>query len=299
MRDEAEAAAMVGMALDAGVNFVDTADVYGQGNKERWLGRALGSRRHEVILTTKVYGRVGDGPNDAGLSRQHIVAACEASLHRLGTDYVDLYLMHGFDSTIPMEESLRAFDDLVRAGKVRYVGCSNWAAWELVKALGIAEQHGWTRFVALQAYYSLLSRDLELDLIPACLDAGVGLMVWSPLSGGFLSGKYRRGAPMPDGKAANAETRAFYGIDEERAYDVIDTLDEIGRRRGASVAQVALGYLLRKPGVTSVVVGARTREQLADNLGAAHVALSDEEIARLDALTPPPRIYPHWLRRPS
>jgi aryl-alcohol dehydrogenase-like predicted oxidoreductase len=298
MRDEAEADAMVGMALDAGVNVVDTADVYGQGNKEQWLGRALGGRRHEMILTTKVYGRVGDGPNDAGLSRRHIVVACEASLRRLGTDHLDLYLMHGFDPTTPMEESLRAFDDLVHAGKVRYVGCSNWTAWEMVKALGIAERHGWARFVALQAYYSLLGRDLELDLLPACRDAGVGIMVWSPLSGGFLSGKYRRGAPMPEGKAAQAETRAFYGIDDERAYDVIDALDEIGRGRDASVAQVALGYLLRKAGVTSVVVGARTREQLADNLGAVRVALSDEEMARLDALTLPPRVYPHWLREP-
>jgi aryl-alcohol dehydrogenase-like predicted oxidoreductase len=166
----------------------------------------------------------------------------------------------------------------------------------MVKALGIAERHGWTRFVALQAYYSLLSRDLELDLIPACLDAGVGLMVWSPLSGGFLSGKYRPGAPLPEGKAAQAETRAFYGIDEERAYDVIDALDEIGRRVDASVAQVALAYLLRKPGVTSVVAGARLRDQLADNLGAADVTLSDEDMARLDTLTPPPRVYPHWLR---
>jgi aryl-alcohol dehydrogenase-like predicted oxidoreductase len=297
MRDQAEADAMVGMALDAGVNSVDTADVYGQGNKEEWLGRALGARRHEVVLTTKVYGRVGTKPNDLGLSRHHILEACEASLRRLGTDHVDLYLMHGFDVDTRVEESLRAFDDLVRAAKVRYVGCSNFAAWQLVKALGLAERRGWARPVALQAYYSLLCRDLELDLIPACLDAGLGVMVWSPLSGGFLSGKYRRGASMPEGRAAQESTRAFYGIDEEGAFAVVDALDEIGRGHDASVAQVALGYLLRKPGVTSVVVGARTREQLADNLGAAGLALTDGEMARLDALTPPPRVYPHWLPR--
>lgn len=299
MHDEAEARAMVELALDVGVNSFDTADVYGQGDKERWLGRALGGKRREVIITTKAFGRVGEGPNDAGLSRGHIVAACDASLRRLGTDYIDLYLMHGYDSSTPLEESLRALDDLVHSGKVRYVGCSNWTAWEMVKAIGIADRRGWQRLAAMQGYYSLLSRDLELDLLPACQDAGVGVMIFSPLSAGFLSGKYRRGAPMPAGKAANPDTRTFYGINEERAYDVIDALDRIGRERGATAAQVALGYLLRKPGVTTLVIGARTREQLTDNLGAAQVDLSDADMAQLDALTPPPRVYPHWLHRPE
>lgn len=291
-----EATRLVDLCLEAGVNLFDTADVYSNGMSEEILGQALGERRDDVLLATKLHGPIGDGPNDRGQSRHHIVRACEASLRRLGTEHLDLYQIHGFDALTPLEESLSALDDLVRAGKVRYLGCSNLSGWHLLKSLGVADAHGWERFASLQAYYSLVARELEHELIPACLDQGVGILVWSPLSGGFLTGKYRRGQDGPEG--TRRSRRGDVGtLDEEQGYDVIDVLDEVARARGITIPQAALAYLLRKPGVTSLVVGARNPDQLGDNLRAAEWEMTDEEVARLDAVSDRPLPYPYWHQR--
>jgi aryl-alcohol dehydrogenase-like predicted oxidoreductase len=291
-----EARRQIDLCLDAGVTLFDTADVYSQGASEEILGQALEGRRHDAILATKVHGRMGPGPNDVGQSRHHIVRACEASLRRLRTDYIDLYQVHGFDALTPLEETLRALDDLVRAGKVRYIGCSNYSAWHLMKALGVSERLGLERYVSQQVYYSLVARELEYELVPLALDQGIGGIVWSPLSGGFLTGKYRRGQAGPSD--ARRPRRGDPGtIDEERGYAIIDVLEEIARERGASIAQAALAWLLRKPGVTSVLVGARREEQLVDNLKAASWTMSAEEVRRLDEVSATPPIYPYWHQR--
>jgi aryl-alcohol dehydrogenase-like predicted oxidoreductase len=237
---------------------------------------------------------MGDGPNDAGLSRHHLTRACEASLRRLGTDYIDLFQVHEWDGVTPMEETLGALDDLVRAGKVRYVGCSNFSGWQMSKALGVSERLGLERYVSQQIYYSLQSRDAEYEIVPASLDQGVGILVWSPLAGGLLSGKYRRGQQGPEGSRHLTDWNEPPVRDEEQTYDVIEAAVEIGEAHGVSAAQVALAWLLGRPGVTSLVIGARTDEQLADNLAAADLELSAEERARLDELSAPPLIYPHW-----
>jgi aryl-alcohol dehydrogenase-like predicted oxidoreductase len=287
----------VGMALDAGVTLIDTADVYSEGRSEEILGQALAGRRDDVLVATKVRMPMGDGPNDAGLSRHHIVRSAEASLRRLGTDHIDLYQAHEWDGATPLEETLAAFDALVQSGKVRYVGCSNYAGWQLVKALGVSDRLGLTRYVSQQVYYSLQARDVESELVPVSLDQGLGILVWSPLAGGLLSGKYRRGQDAPEG------TRRFVGWDEppvhdeDRLYDTVDALVEIGAAHGVSAARVALAWLLGRPGVTSVVVGARTDEQLADNLAAASLELAPEERARLDRVSQEPLRYPHWHQR--
>ena len=284
----------IGMCLDAGVNLIDTADVYSAGASEEIVGQALGGRRDDVLLATKVRMPMGDGPNDAGLSRHHVIRGCEASLRRLGTDYIDLYQVHEWDGQTPLEETLGALDSLVQSGKVRYVGASNYAGWQLMKALGIAERDGLPRFVSQQIHYSLQARDAEYELVPLSLDQGLGILVWSPLAGGLLSGKYRRSDPNPEG------TRRFAGwdeppvYDEDKLYDTIDVLVEIGQSRGLSAARIALAYLIGQPGVTSVVVGARTDEQLADNLAAASVTLTDDERARLDDVSAMPLLYPYW-----
>ena len=284
---------LVDTALDAGVNLFDTADIYSDGLSEEILGQALSGRRERVVLATKVRGATGDGPNDAGLSRRHVIAACEASLRRLGTDYIDLYQAHAWDGLTPLEETMAAFDDLVRQGKVRYVGCSNYAAWQLMKALGVSDAHGLERFCSQQIYYSLLAREAEYELVPIAQDQGVGIVVWSPLAGGFLSGKYSRDDPAPAGSR-----RAEWGdpgqFDEDRAYAVVEGLREIAGAHHVSVAQVALRWLLHQPGVASVVIGARTHDQLRDNLGAARWRMTEAELAALDELTLPPLIYPHW-----
>jgi aryl-alcohol dehydrogenase-like predicted oxidoreductase len=284
---------LVDMALDAGVNLIDTADIYSHGLSEEILGEALSGRRDEVVLATKVHGATGTGANEAGLSRRHIVAGCEASLRRLGTDYIDVYQAHAWDGLTPLEETLSAFDDLVRQGKVRYVGCSNYAGWQLMKALGVSEARGLERFSSQQIYYSLLAREAEYELVPIAQDQGVGIVVWSPLAGGFLSGKYGREDPAPEGSR-----RAEWGdpgqFDEDRAYAVIDALREIAAAHEASVPQAALRWLLHQPGVASVIVGARTPEQLEDNLGAARWSMTEDELAALDELTRPPLIYPYW-----
>jgi aryl-alcohol dehydrogenase-like predicted oxidoreductase len=292
--DVAGATRQVDMCLDRGVNFIDTADVYSAGESEEILGEAIKGRRDRVLLATKARMPMGAGPNDAGLSRHHLIAECEASLRRLGTDHIDLYQVHEWDGQTPLEETLEALDDLQRAGKIRYAGCSNYAGWQLAKALGISERRGLARFVSQQVYYSLQSRDAEYELVPAGLDHGVGMLVWSPLAGGLLSGKYRRGQDGPAGARHLTDWNEPPVRDEEQTYDVIEAAVEVGAAHGVSAAQVALAWLLGRPGVSSLVIGARTDEQLADNLAAAQLELSAEERARLDALSAPPLIYPHW-----
>jgi aryl-alcohol dehydrogenase-like predicted oxidoreductase len=292
---QSEADALVGMALDGGLNFFDTADVYSQGRAEEIFGRAISLRRKDIVLATKVRGRTGKGPNDVGLSRHHILEGCNASLKRLGTDYIDLYQVHSFDPFTPLEETLRALDDLVRQGKVRYIGCSNYTGWQLMKALAISGKHGWEKFVTLQAFYSLLARDLENELVPLCLDQGLGILCWSPLGGGFLSGKYRRGKPRPEGARRTNPEGQFLQYDEEKGFNIVDELDRIAGKHNATVAQAALNYLLRKPGVTSVIIGARNKEQLADNLKTTDWEMTAEEVSQLDHLSKPPRAYPYWM----
>jgi len=291
-----EANTLVDMSLEAGINFFDTADVYSQGLSEEMLGKALGKRRKDIILATKVRGKMGPGPNDVGLSRHHIIEACNASLKRLGTDYIDLYQVHNFDPDTPQEETMRALDDLVRQGKVRYIGCSNYSGWQLMKAMAISDKRGWERFVTLQALYSLLARDLENEMVPLCLDQGMGILVWSPLSGGFLSGKYRRGKPKPKGTRLTAPQPRFLQLDEEKGFDIVEELDRIAKVHNATVAQAALNYLLAKEGVSSVIIGARTPEQLADNLKTTDWEMSAEEVSRLDEMSQPVPVYPYWMQ---
>ena len=287
---------VVGRAIQAGVNFFDTADVYSFGMSERRLGQALqnlGVARKDVVIATKVFGRFGPGPNDVGASRGHIMDSVSASLERLQTDHIDLYQIHGDDSVTPIEETLRALDDLVRQGMVRYVGVSNWAAWKIVKALGISERLGLSRFETLQAYYSIAGRDLERELVPMLTEEKLGLMVWSPLAGGLLSGKFGPGAATPnDARRASFD---FPPVERDRAWACVAAMREIGDARGVSVARVALAWLLAKASVMSVIIGAKTVEQLEDNLAATQVALSPEEVARLDEVSALPPEYPGWM----
>ena len=288
-----EADALVGRSLDAGINFFDTADVYSTGDSEEILGRALAGRRRDAVIATKVRGRMGAGPNQVGLSRLHIIEACEASLKRLGTDYIDLYQIHRGDPETAIDETLSALTALVRAGKVRYIGCSNLEAWELMKALGMAEQRGFERFQCTQSYYALAGRDIEHDTIPLIRDQGLGLLVWSPLAGGFLSGKFtREGARDADARRVAFD---FPPLDKERAFDIIDAMRPIADAHGASVAQVALAWLLAKDAVTSVIIGAKRMDQLVDNLGAVDLALAADEVARLDEVSATPAPYPAWM----
>ena len=291
-----EAREFVDRSLDAGVNLFDTADVYSAGMSEEILGKALGDRRDEIVLATKVRGRMGEGTNDVGLSRHHIISGCEASLRRLGTDYIDLYQVHGWDALTPLEETLGALDDLVRSGKVRYIGCSNYSAWHLMKSLGVSELRELERFCSQQVNYSLVARELENELVPLSLDQGVGILVWSPLAAGFLSGKFRRGQDPPEGTRLS-QLGAPGTIDEERGYDIVDALVEVAEAHDVSPAQAAINWLLRKRGVTSVIVGARNLDQLEDNLGAASWELDEDELRRLDEASEPPQIYPYWHQR--
>ena len=283
---------MVGRALDAGINFIDTADVYSAGESETMLGKALAGRRHDVVLATKVRGRMGDGPNDVGLSRLHIIEAVEASLKRLGTDYIDLYQIHRSDPLTDIEDTLRALDELVQQGKVRYLGCSNLMAWQLMKALGISRAEGLERFRCTQSYYSLAGRELEREMIPLLEEQGVGLLVWSPLAGGFLSGKFTRDKEGGEGRRASFD---FPPIDKEKAFDVVDVMWKIAEDHGASVAQVALAWVLANAAVTSVIIGARKLTQLDDNLGAVELSLSDDELQALDEVSRLPVEYPVWM----
>jgi aryl-alcohol dehydrogenase-like predicted oxidoreductase len=288
-----EARRQVGMCLDAGINLIDTADVYSSGLSEEIVGQVLRGR-DDVLVATKVRMAMGPGPNDAGLSRQHIVSGCEASLRRLGTDHIDLYQVHEWDGVTPLEETLDALDLLVRSGKVRYVGASNYAGWQLMKALGLADQHGLPRFVSQQIYYSLQSRDAEYELIPAAVDQGLGVLVWSPLAGGLLTGRYRRDQRPDSGSRQLTDWNEPPVYDQDKLHDTVDVLVSVGDEHGVSAARVALAYLLAKPAVTSLVVGARTSEQLADNLAAADLELSPADIERLDKVSAPVLLYPYW-----
>lgn len=288
---------MVGRALDAGINFIDTADVYSAGQSERLTGQALrnlGVARENVVVATKAFGEVGTkGVNSRGMSRYHITEALKASLGRLQLDHVDLYQIHGFDPATPMEEALRALDDLVRQGHVRYIGVSNWAAWQIAKALGISERLGLARFESLQAYYTLASRDLEREIVPMLTSERVGLMVWSPLAGGFLSGKYSR-----DGAGEAGARRTgfdFPPVDKARGFDCIDAMRPMAEARGVSVAQIALAWLLHQRAVTSVIVGAKRIDQLDDNIAACTVRLDADELAILDEVSALPPEYPGWM----
>jgi len=291
------ATGLVARALEAGVNFLDTADVYSAGNSEKLTGQALkdiGVRRSDVVIATKCFGRTGAGPNDLGASRGHIMDAVARSLERLQTDHIDLYQIHGTDVVTPVEETMRALDDLTRQGMVRYVGCSNWQAWKIMKALGLSAQHGWARFETLQAYYSIAGRDLEREIVPMLNDQKVGLMVWSPLAGGLLSGKFGPGSNGPEG--ARRAAFDFPPVNKDRAWACIDLMREIGHAHGgASVARVALAYVLAKPFVTSVIIGAKTMEQLDDNLEAAKLTLTADELKKLDDVSALPAEYPGWM----
>ncbi|RZJ96213.1 MAG: aldo/keto reductase [Novosphingobium sp.] len=294
--DQAESTALVRQALDAGINFLDTANIYTGGQSERFTGQALkdlGLRRSDVIVATKAMGRMGQGVNDGGTSRLHVMAEIDASLERLGLDHVDLYQIHGWDAHTPIEEALRALEDIVRSGRARYIGVSNWAAWQIVKALGIAERRGFDKFVSLQAYYTVAGRDLERELVPMLESEGLGLMVWSPLAGGLLSGKYRKGT-SGEGEGRRAQFD-FPPVDLGRAYDVIEAMAPLAEARGIGSAQIALAWLLHKPVVSTVIVGAKRADQLADNIAACEVALTAAELAALDTVSALPREYPGWM----
>ena len=291
--DQKGADELVARSLEAGVNFFNTADAYAEGRSEEMLGRALGTRRRDVVIATKVGNRMGPALTRQGLSRHHLIGAAEDSLRRLGTDYVDVYLVHRLDPYTPVEETLEALDDLVRAGKVRYVGFSNWPAWLAAKSVGLQREHGWARFRAAEMMYSLVGRDLEHEVVPFAQDAGIGIMAWSPLAGGFLSGKYTR--QNPGGSGGRLTGFDLIPFDRERGYDLVERLRQIGAAHGASVAQVSLAWLRTRAYVSSVLVGASRPEQLADNLGAASVQLSPEEVREIDEMTTPAPAYPGWF----
>jgi aryl-alcohol dehydrogenase-like predicted oxidoreductase len=284
----------IDMCLEAGVNLIDTANIYSTGASEEIIGRAIRGRRDDLFLATKVRFPMGDGPNEAGLSRNHIMQQCDASLRRLQTDHIDLYQLHAWDGQTPLEETLEALEYLVDHGKVRYVGCSNYSAWHMMKALGIAEMRVLPRFVSTQNFYAPAFRDLEYEIVPAAIDQGLGILVWSPLAGGLMSGKYRRGQDGPEGSRHVGEWDEPPVRDPEALYDVIDVLVEVGEEHGVSAAQVSLAWLLTRPGVTSLIVGARTDEQLADNLAAVDLDLTDAQIDRIERVSRPPLLYPYW-----
>jgi aryl-alcohol dehydrogenase-like predicted oxidoreductase len=292
--DQAGANDLVARAIDRGINFFNSADIYTGGDSERILGRALGQRRKDVVIATKLGNRMSGALIDSGLSYGHVLAACDASLTRLGTDYIDVYLVHKVDALTPVEETVEALEALVRAGKVRYVGFSNWPAWMAAKAVGIQRARGYSQFRGAELFYSLVGRDVEHELQPFCVDAGIGLMVWSPLAGGFLSGKYTR--EQPKGKAGDRLGGFdFLPYDRERGFALVDLLKSLGAARGASPAQVAIAWLLTRPAVASVLIGASSATQLDDNVAAADVKLTAEDLAKLEAATKPTPIYPNWF----
>ena len=295
--DTVEATRLVDLCLEAGANLFDTADVYSGGRSEEILGQAIARRRDQLLISTKATFSMSDEPNDVGSSRFHIIRSCEASLRRLKTDYIDIYTIHGFDAKTPVEETLRALDTLVQSGKVRYIACSNFSGWHLMKSLAIAEKYGWTRYVGHQVHYSLIAREYEWDLMPLALDQKVGTLIWSPLSGGRLSGKYRRDQDPP------ADSRILQGggegpsIPDAWFYDLVDVLDRVAAETEKSVAQVSLNWLLQRPTVSSVIIGARNEAQLKENLGAVGWNLTSEQVARLDAASEREPIYPYWHQR--
>jgi aryl-alcohol dehydrogenase-like predicted oxidoreductase len=292
--DVAGARRQVDLCIEAGINLFDTANCYSDGLSEEILGEVLEGRRDEFLIATKARMVVGPGPNDGGVSRYHLIRECEKSLRRLRTDRIDLYQLHEWDGRTPLDEALEALDTLVRSGKVRYVGASNYSGWHLMKALATSERHGYVRFVSQQVYYSLQARDAEYELVPIALDQGLGILVWSPLAGGLLSGKYRRGKQAPEGSRHLSDWGEPPLHDEEQLYNIIDVLVEIADSRKVSAAQIALAYTLGRPGITSLVIGARTEAQLTDNMAAANITLSSEERARLDSASLPRLLYPYW-----
>ena len=287
---------LVDVCLDAGLNFFDSADIYSGGIAEELLGQAVEGRRDKVLISTKATFRSGDGANDVGSSRFHLIRACEAALKRLRTDYLDLFQLHGFDAVTPVEETLSALDTLVKAGKIRYVGCSNFSGWHLMKSLAVSERYGLARYVAHQAYYSLIGRDYEWELMPLGLDQGVGAVVWSPLGWGRLTGKIRRGQPVPAGSRRNSQKSNDMGppVADEHVYKVVDALDAVAAETGKTLPQVAINWLLRRPTVANVIVGARNEEQLKENLGAVGWSLTPEQVASLDAASAVTLAYPYW-----
>ena len=289
----------IDLCVDHGVNLVDTADMYSQGVSEEIVGEAVKAHRDDLLLATKVRMSMADGPNDAGLSREHIVRGCEDSLRRLGVDHIDLYQVHAWDGQTPLEETLEALDTLIHKGKIRYIGCSNYSAWHIMKALGVSEQRGYQRFVSQQIHYTLQAREAEHELVPVSVDQGLGILVWSPIAGGLLSGKFRRGQDDPETSRHLGEWTEPPVPDREKLYDIVEAAAGVADGHGVSVAQVALAWLLRRPAVTSLVVGARTEEQLADNLAAAELTLTDDEMATLDAASATPLPYPLWHQQQS
>jgi aryl-alcohol dehydrogenase-like predicted oxidoreductase len=286
--------------MDAGMNLFDTADIYSDGESEKALGKALAKHNREsLLISTKATFRLGTGPNDVGSSRYHLIQSAERSLKRLGTDYIDIYHLHGFDATSPVEETLRALDDLVREGKVRYIACSNFSGWHLMKSLSVSDRYGWSRYVGHQVYYSLVGREYEWELMPLALEQGVGALVWSPLGWGRLTGKIRRSTGIPKDSRLNTKVVVDSGpqVPEEYLYKVVDVIEEVAKETGKTVPQIALNWLLRRPTVSTLIVGARNEEQLKQNLGAIGWKLTKEQIAKLDAASEVPLAYPYWHQR--
>ncbi|WEX77027.1 aldo/keto reductase [Sinorhizobium numidicum] len=292
--DETEARRLMDICLDAGINLFDTADVYSEGASEEVLGAAIKGRREKVILSTKISLPLGDGPNDAGSSRSRLIKGVEDALKRLGTDYIDLMQLHAFDAGTPVEEVLSTFDVLVRSGKLRYVGVSNFSGWQLMKSLGVADRLGYPRYVANQVYYSLVGRDYEWELMPLGLDQGVGALVWSPLGWGRLTGRIRRGKPWPEGSRLHHTAAFGPPVDDEKLYDIVDVLEVLAEETGKTVPQIAINWILQRPTVSSVIIGARNEEQLRQNLGAVGWSLSAEQVARLDGVSATTAPYPHF-----
>ena len=295
--DVAEASRLVDICLEAGANLFDTADVYSNGLSETILGKAVAGRRDEVLISTKTTFRMGPGPNDLGSSRYHLIRACEASLRRLGTDYIDIYHLHGFDALTPVEEVLSTLNQLVVSGKVRYIACSNFSGWHLMKSLGVAEKYGWSRYAGHQVYYSLIGREYEWELMPLALDQGVGALVWSPLGWGRLTGKIRRGQPLPAESRLHKTGELGPQVSDEYLYKVVDALEKVAQEVGKTVPQVALNWLLQRPSVSTAIVGARNEEQLRQNLGAVGWNLSSAQVAKLDAASNVTPVYPYWHQR--
>jgi aryl-alcohol dehydrogenase-like predicted oxidoreductase len=295
--DVPEATRLVDICLEAGLNMFDTADGYSEGLSEEILGKAVAGRREKVLLATKAFFPTGPGPNDRGTSRHHLIQACEASLRRLNTDYIDLYQMHAFDAISPVEETLRALDTLVSSGKVRYIGCSNFSGWHLMKSLSVSERYGWARYVSHQAYYSLIGRDYEWELMPLALDQRIGTLVWSPLGWARLTGKIRRGQPLPEVTRLPKTAESGPPVADEYVYRVVDAIDEVAKETGKTVPQIALNWLLQRPTISSVIIGARNEEQLRQNLGAVGWNLSADQIKKLDAASAVTLPYPYWHQR--
>lgn len=295
--DVAEATRLVDICLEAGVNFFDTADIYSNGMSEEILGKAIKGKRNRVLISSKATFRMADGPNDLGSSRYHLIPACEDSLRRLGVETIDIYHMHGFDALTPVEETLKTLDTLVQSGKVRYIACSNFSGWHLMKSLSVSERYGWARYVGHQVYYSLIGREYEWELMPLGLDQKVSALVWSPLGWGRLTGKIRRNAPLPE--TSRLHKTADYGppVQKDYLYKVVDALDEVAKETGKTVPQIALNWLLQRPTVANVIIGARDEQQLRLNLGAAGWSLTAEQIAKLDAASEVTPIYPYWHQR--